>query len=123
MSVGIKYIRYPSVLEGFKDAKWITDSDQMKVTTGYVFTLASGAMSWKSSKLTLMTHSTMEAKLVALDSVALEAKWLRDLLLDSLMIAKPIHVVLVYCDNIVVQLKLNSRKKTTKNTRGLLEDD
>lgn len=91
----------------------------MKVTSGYVFTLASGAMSWKSSKQTLMTRSTMEAELVALDSVALEAEWLRDLLLDLPMIAKPIPAVLVYCDNIAVQLKVNSRKDNQKSLRHI----
>jgi hypothetical protein len=50
MNLGIKYTGYPSVLEGFSDANWIFDSDQMKSTSGYVFTLAGGAMSWRLSK-------------------------------------------------------------------------
>jgi hypothetical protein len=110
MNLGIKYTGFPSVLEGFSDANWISDSDQMKSTSGYVFTLAGGVVSWRSSKQTVSTHSTKEAELVALDSAALEAEWLRYLLSGLPILAKPIPVVLVYCDNTSVLLKVNSRK-------------
>jgi hypothetical protein len=50
MNLGIKCTGFPSVLEGFSDANWISDSDQMKSTSGYVFTLAGGVVSWRSSK-------------------------------------------------------------------------
>jgi hypothetical protein len=45
MNLGIKYTGFPPVLEGFSDANWISDSDQMKSTSGYVFTLAARAVS------------------------------------------------------------------------------
>ncbi|RVW63370.1 Retrovirus-related Pol polyprotein from transposon TNT 1-94 [Vitis vinifera] len=35
------------VLEGFSDANWISDSDEMKSTSGYVFILGGSAVSWK----------------------------------------------------------------------------
>jgi hypothetical protein len=53
-------------------------------------------VSWRSSKQIVSTCSTKEAELVALDSAALEAEWLRDLLSDLTMLAKPIPAVLVY---------------------------
>jgi hypothetical protein len=55
------------VLEGYCDANWISDSNEVKPTSGYVFTLARGAVSWKSSKQTCIARSTMEAELVALE--------------------------------------------------------
>jgi hypothetical protein len=119
MNLGIKYTRFLLVLEGFSDANWISDSDQMKPTSGYVFTLAGGAVSSRSSKQTVSTCSTKEAELVALDSAALEAEWLRDLLSDLPMLAKPIPVVLVYCDNTSVLLKVNSRKDNKKSSRHI----
>jgi hypothetical protein len=109
MNLGIKYTGFPSVFEGFSDANWISDSDQMKSTSGYVFTLAGGAVLWRSSKQSVLTRSTKEVELVALDSAALEAEWLRNLLSDLPMLAKPIPIVLVYCDNTSVLLKVNSR--------------
>ena len=39
----LRYRKYPSVLEGYSDANWITDSKKSKSTSGYVFTL--GAIS------------------------------------------------------------------------------
>ena len=48
-SHGLHYDRYPSVIEGYCDANWITGSSDTKSTSGYVFTLASGAISWRSS--------------------------------------------------------------------------
>jgi hypothetical protein len=60
MNLGIKYTGYSSVLEGFSDANWIFVLDQMKSTSGYVFTLAGGTVSWRSSKQTVSTRSTKE---------------------------------------------------------------
>ena len=42
---GLHYSGNPSVLEGYCDANWISDADEMKATTGYVFTLGGGAVS------------------------------------------------------------------------------
>nr|KYP56549.1 Retrovirus-related Pol polyprotein from transposon TNT 1-94 [Cajanus cajan] len=50
INYGIHYACYPVVIEGFSDANWISDSDETKSTSGYVFTLAGGAVPWKSVK-------------------------------------------------------------------------
>jgi hypothetical protein len=50
MSLGIHYSGYLAVLEGYSDANWISDIDQIYATSGYVFTLVGGAVSWRSSK-------------------------------------------------------------------------
>ena len=44
-SYGIHYTGYPSVLEGYSDSNWISDADEIKATSGYVFTLAGAAVS------------------------------------------------------------------------------
>ncbi|KAL6315854.1 hypothetical protein AAG906_012190 [Vitis piasezkii] len=46
-AVGRLSCGFPSVLEGFSDANWISDSDEMKSTKGYVFILGGSAVSWK----------------------------------------------------------------------------
>ena len=58
---GIHYSRNPKVLEGYSDSNWISDADEIKVTSGYVFTLGGGAVSCKSYKQTIVRRSTMEA--------------------------------------------------------------
>ena len=45
VNYGLHYSGYPSVLEGYCDANWISNADEMKATTGYVFTLGGGAVS------------------------------------------------------------------------------
>ncbi len=82
-SYGIHYTGYPRVLEDYSDSNWISDADEIKATSGYVFTLGGGAVSWKSCKQTILTRSTMEAELTALDTATVEAEWLRDLLLNT----------------------------------------
>ena len=72
---GIHYSGYPTVLEGYSDSNWISDADEMKATSGYVFTLGGGAVSCKSCKQTILTRSTMEAELIALDTSCVEAEW------------------------------------------------
>ncbi|GJV13707.1 ATP phosphoribosyltransferase 1, chloroplastic [Tanacetum coccineum] len=69
--------------EGFCDANWISNHNEGKSTSGYVFTLGGAAVSWKSSKQTVNNSLTMEAEFVALDKAAEEAEWLRSFLEDT----------------------------------------
>ena len=64
---GLYYTRYPAILEGYSDANWISDIKDSKSTSGYVFTLAGAAISWKSSKKIVIAKSIMESKFIALD--------------------------------------------------------
>ena len=61
---------------------WISNVKDSKSYSGYVFTLGSGAISWKSSKQTVIARSTMESKFIALDKCGEEAEWLRHFLED-----------------------------------------
>ena len=62
---------------------------------GCYITLAGAAVSWRSCKQTILTRSTMEAELVALDTATVEAEWLRELLLDLPLVEKPIPAILM----------------------------
>jgi hypothetical protein len=44
MNYGIHYSGDPKVLEGYSDANWISDADELKATSGYVFTFEGGAV-------------------------------------------------------------------------------
>jgi hypothetical protein len=54
MSLCIHYIRYPIVLEGYCDANWISDANEIYDTSGYVFSHGGGVVSWKSGKQTIL---------------------------------------------------------------------
>ena len=80
MNYGILYSGFPDVLEGYSDANWISDLDEIKFIMGYVFTLGGGAVAWKSSKQTLIATSTMKSEFIALEFAGKEAEWLRNFL-------------------------------------------
>ncbi|WJZ97100.1 hypothetical protein VitviT2T_015734 [Vitis vinifera] len=82
INYGLCFSGFPSVLEGYSDANWISDSNEMKSTSGYVFILGGSAISWKSTKQICISWSTMEAKFIALEKASSEAEWLRNLLVD-----------------------------------------
>ena len=67
---------FPSLLERFSDANWISDSDEMKSTSGYVFILGGSAVFWKSTRQTCITRYTMEAEFIALENASSELEWL-----------------------------------------------
>lgn len=97
--LSIFYNGFPCVLEGFTDASWITSISDQKPTSGFVFLLGGGVVSWSSKKQTLITHSTMESEFVALASACKEAEWLRDLLLDIDFWPRPMPSITMYCDS------------------------
>jgi len=96
---GLHYGKEPAVLEGYSDANWIADSKNSKSTSGYIFTLGSPALSWKSSKQTVAAKSTMESEFIALDTTAAEAEWLRNFLEDIPMWGIPVPAIRVHCDS------------------------
>jgi len=61
MSYAIHYTGYPRVLEGYCDANWISNADEIYAISGYMFSLGGDAVSWKSYKQTVLMRSTMKA--------------------------------------------------------------
>jgi hypothetical protein len=117
MSYGIHFTGYPRVLEGYCDANWISDVDELYATSGYAFLLGGGVVSWKSCKQTVLTKSTMEAELTALDTAGAEAEWLRELIMDLPVVDKPIPAISMNCDNQTVITKVNNYRDNMKSTR------
>ncbi|GJW05788.1 hypothetical protein Tco_1568211 [Tanacetum coccineum] len=66
MNYGLSYVGYPSVLEGYSDASWINHIKDSPSTSGWVFLLGGGSVSWASKKQTCIIGSTMEYEFVAL---------------------------------------------------------
>jgi hypothetical protein len=119
MSYEIHYSGHPAVPEGYSNANWISGIDQIYATSGYVFTLRGGTVSWRSCKQIILTKSTMEAELTALYTASAEAEWLRELLSDLPVVEKPIPAILMNCDNQTVITKVNSAKDNAKSTRHI----
>ncbi|XP_047314621.1 secreted RxLR effector protein 161-like [Impatiens glandulifera] len=73
---GLHYTKHPNVIEGYTDDNWISDMKDSKSKSGYIFTLGGAAISWKSSKQTIIARSTMESEFIALDKCGEEDEWL-----------------------------------------------
>ncbi len=69
-------------LTGYSDADWAGDLDDRHSTTGNLFMMAGGAISWASKKQATVALSTAEAEYVALSAATQEIVWLRRLLTD-----------------------------------------
>jgi hypothetical protein len=66
-------------LHGYSDADWASDLDSRHSTSGNVFIMSGGAISWASQKQATVALSTAEAEYVALGAATQEALWLRQL--------------------------------------------
>ncbi|KAL6315888.1 hypothetical protein AAG906_013232 [Vitis piasezkii] len=103
------YNGFPSVLKGFNAANWISNLDEMKSTSGYVFTLGGSAVSWKSAKQTCIMQSTMETEFIALEKTISKAEWIRNLLADIPLWTRPALSVFMRCDSQVAIAKAKSK--------------
>ena len=65
------------MLTGYTDNDWAGSVDDRKSTSGYVFHMGSGAISWASKKQPVVALSTAEAEYVAATAAACQAVWLR----------------------------------------------
>nr|GEW53250.1 zinc finger, CCHC-type [Tanacetum cinerariifolium] len=68
-------------------------------TSGWVFLLGGGTISWASKKQTCITSSTIESEFVALAATGKEAKWLRNLIHEIPIWPKPIASISIQCDS------------------------
>ena len=57
-------------------------------------------------KKTLLAHSTMESKMVALTTASEEVSWLRNLLAKIPTWERPMLIILIYCDSITAIAKV-----------------
>ncbi|KAL0302303.1 UNVERIFIED_CONTAM: Retrovirus-related Pol polyprotein from transposon TNT 1-94 [Sesamum calycinum] len=101
------------------DASWIAKNSGSNGCSGYVFTLGGGAVSWKSAKQTLITRSTFEAELCALDMTGTEAEWLFGLLSQLPIVSQPLPPIVVHCDSQTTIAKVRSRKYNQKTKRHI----
>jgi hypothetical protein len=82
----------PIQLVGYCDADWAADREARHSTTGWVFLLGGGAVSWLSKKQELVALSTTEAEYTALSMAGREALWLRDLLAEFGIVSSAIRL-------------------------------
>jgi hypothetical protein len=108
-SRGIKYSKKEGLqLRGFVDSDFAGCEDSRRSTTGWVFTLAGGPISWSSRRQQTVAQSTMDAEYIAAAEAAKEAVWIRNFVNDLRIPGYHIESVPLYIDS-------NSALKLTRN--------
>ncbi len=87
------------IVKGYTDAGFITDPDDSKAQSGYVFTLNGGAVSWKSSKQNTVADSTTEEEYVMALEAAKEGFWIKKFITELGVVPTALDPVEIYCDN------------------------
>ncbi|GKD80123.1 zinc finger, CCHC-type containing protein [Tanacetum coccineum] len=111
----LTYTGYPSVLEGYTDASWISNTEDNSSIIGWVFLLSGGAISWAFKKQTCIIGSTVESKFVALAAAGKEAEWLKNLLLEIPLWFKPITPIFIRYDSAATLAKAYSQMYNGKS--------
>ncbi|GKA72409.1 zinc finger, CCHC-type containing protein, partial [Tanacetum coccineum] len=111
----VSQLEYTSNPEGYTDASWISNSEDNSSTSGWVFLLGGGVISWASKKQTCITGSTMESEFVALAAVGKEAEWLENLLLEISLWSKPIAPISICRDSAATLAKAYSQMYNGKS--------
>ena len=98
MDCGILYKTVMQIrLDEYKDADWAGYKADRRSTSGFVFSLGSGAISWSSKKQPIVALSSTEAEYRGVVVAACEAVWLKRILKD---LGVPIKdLTPIYCDN------------------------
>jgi hypothetical protein len=81
---------------GYVDSDFAGDLDKRRSTSGYVFTLAGGPISWMSKLQNIVSLSTTEAEYMAASHACKEAIWLKGLLGEF---GRMQDKVKVFCDS------------------------
>ncbi|XP_070014221.1 secreted RxLR effector protein 161-like [Nicotiana sylvestris] len=102
---GTKYFKltykYSDSLEviGYSDSDLGGCKDTGKSTSGYIFLLAGGVVSWRSVKQTIVATSTMEAEFIACYEATSQALWLKNFIYGLRIVDSISRPLRIFCDN------------------------
>ncbi|CAL2274253.1 unnamed protein product [Prunus armeniaca] len=104
-------------LVGYCDSDFAGCPDDLKSTSAFVFLLARGAVSWKSSKQSTVAASTMQAEFVACYEATIQASWLKNFITGLCVVDSIARPVQIFCDNsaTVFYSRNNKRSAGTKH--------
>ena len=84
---------------GYADADHAGCVDGRRSTSGSVFTLAGGAISWKSCKQSIATGSTMHAEFLACYEAVGQTVWLKNFIPGFRVVDSISKLITIHCDN------------------------
>ena len=87
------------IAEGYTDASFMTDPDDRRSQSGYVFLLNGGAVSWRSWKQSTTADSTTSAEVMAAAEASKEGVWIKKFLEELGVVPSSQGPLELFCDN------------------------
>lgn len=83
----------------YSDSNFAGCVDSRKSTSGHIFMMAGGAVSWRSAKQTLTATSTMEAEFVSCFEATSHGVWIKSFIYGLRVMDSISRPLIMYCDN------------------------
>nr|GEY01198.1 hypothetical protein [Tanacetum cinerariifolium] len=83
----------------YTNAVYLTDADNLKSQTGYVFVLNGGAVDWKSTKQSIFATSSTDAEYIAAFDASKKAVWIHKFISGLGIVFIFEEPISMYCDN------------------------
>ena len=106
------------VVKGYVDASFDTDPDDSKSQTGYVYILNGGAVSWCSSKQSVVADSTCKVEDIAASEAAKEGVWMKQFMTYLGVVPSVLNRMTLLCDN-TAAIALAKEPRFHKRTRHI----
>jgi hypothetical protein len=87
------------VVKGYTDASFVTDLDDSKSQSGYVFTLNGGAFSCKSFKQGTVAESITEAEYIVTSEAPKECVWIKKFMIELGVVPSVPRPMEICCDH------------------------
>ncbi|XP_062075084.1 secreted RxLR effector protein 161-like [Humulus lupulus] len=100
---------------GYSDSDFVGCQDSRKSTSGYIYMLAGGVISWKSANQTLVASSTMAAEFVACYEASNHGIWLRNFVTGLSILENVERPLKLFCDNNSAVLYSNNNRSSSKS--------
>ncbi|GJT81540.1 retrotransposon protein, putative, ty1-copia subclass [Tanacetum coccineum] len=83
----------------YTDDGYLTDADDLKSQTGYVFVLNGGVVDWKNAKQSIFATLSAEAEYIVAYDASKEAVWVRKFISGLGIVPTIEEPINMYCDN------------------------
>ena len=100
---------------GYSDANFVGCVDSQKSTSGYIFKLADGAVSWRSVKQTSTATSTMEVEFVSCFEASSHGVWLKSFIYGVRIVDSISRPLKLYCDNSTMVFMAKNNKSGSQS--------
>ena len=97
------------------DSDFVRCQDRRRSTSGYIYLLAGGAISWKNIKQTLIAPSTLAAEYIACYEASNQGIWLRNFVTGLQIVDGIERLLRLYCDNKSTVLYSNNNRSSSKS--------